>query len=83
MAKKPTEDKIREAAYHLWEKEGHPEGQDDDLWYRAEKDLKKPAPRKKAAAKTPATKAAAKAPATKSAAKKPAAKKPAAKKTTK
>jgi hypothetical protein len=31
------EQKIREAAYRLWEKEGKPQGQDLEHWFTAEK----------------------------------------------
>ncbi|KOX99926.1 DUF2934 domain-containing protein [Pseudomonas nunensis] len=31
------EQKIREAAYQLWEKEGKPQGQDLEHWFTAEK----------------------------------------------
>lgn len=31
------EQKIREAAYRLWEKEGKPQGQEMDHWFTAEK----------------------------------------------
>jgi hypothetical protein len=34
-----TEKAIRETAYYLWEKEGRPEGRDQDHWVRAAKDL--------------------------------------------
>ena len=30
---------IRERAYALWESEGRPEGQEQDYWYRAEREL--------------------------------------------
>ena len=83
--KKVSEDQIREAAYHLWREEGEPQGQDQDIWYRAESDLTAPKPKRKPAAKRAAKPAAKTAAAPKAAAaKKPAAKrKPAAKKTAK
>lgn len=31
------EQKIREAAYRLWEKDGKPQGQDLEYWFTAEK----------------------------------------------
>lgn len=34
---KMDEQKIREAAYQLWEKEGKPQGQDLEHWFTAEK----------------------------------------------
>lgn len=73
--KTPTDEQIREAAYHLWMADGAPDGRDQDYWFEAEKRLTAPkkAPAKKAPAKKTATKAAA--------AKKPAAKKAPAKKT--
>lgn len=81
MAKKTvTEAAIREKAYEMWTADGQPHGQDQEYWYRAEAELKKPArraPAKKPAAK--ATGAAKPAAAKKPAARKPAAKKPAAK----
>ena len=46
-----SEDAIREAAYHLWQAEGQPAGQDQEFWFRAEAALKAPAPRKRAPAK--------------------------------
>jgi hypothetical protein len=30
---------IRNRAYELWEQEGHKEGQPEDYWYRAEREL--------------------------------------------
>lgn len=67
MAKKPTEQELREAAYYLWEQEGRPDGKDFDHWIRANAELGR------AAAVSKATKSAAD--------KSPAAKKPAAKRT--
>ena len=78
MAKaKVPDDHIREAAYHMWKKEGEPHGQDQDYWLRAEAELSGPAPRKAAAKKaaTPKATGTAKAAAKPAAAKKPAAKK--------
>ncbi len=31
-----SQDRIRDIAYALWEKEGHPEGRDEEFWLRAE-----------------------------------------------
>jgi len=68
---KLTEEQIREAAYLKWLEDGAPHGQDQDYWFKAEKELggapAKKAPARKAAAKTPAAKktAAKKAPAKK------------------
>ncbi|SMH53019.1 DUF2934 domain-containing protein [Maritimibacter sp. HL-12] len=63
--RKPTDDEIREAAYHMWLDDGAPEGGDQAYWFRAEAALSaakpKAAPRAKAAAtKAPARKAPAK-----------------------
>ncbi len=33
------EELIRNRAYELWEQEGHKEGQPEDYWYRAEREL--------------------------------------------
>jgi hypothetical protein len=30
------EDEVREIAYKIWEEEGHPEGHDQEHWYKAE-----------------------------------------------
>lgn len=30
-----TEEKIRELAYQLWERDGSPEGKDDEYWHAA------------------------------------------------
>lgn len=30
-----TDEKIRELAYQLWERDGSPQGKDDDYWYAA------------------------------------------------
>lgn len=30
---------IRERAYYIWEEMGKPQGQDSDIWRRAEKDI--------------------------------------------
>ncbi|MDB5530376.1 MAG: hypothetical protein JWR51_3479 [Devosia sp.] len=30
-----TDEKIRELAYQLWERDGSPEGKDDDYWHAA------------------------------------------------
>ncbi len=34
-----TEEQIREAAYYLWEQEGHPEGKDIEHYFRAKEIL--------------------------------------------
>ncbi|MGA2409136.1 MAG: DUF2934 domain-containing protein [Candidatus Binataceae bacterium] len=34
-------DRIREHAYHIWEKEGRPEGRDIDHWTQAEREIGK------------------------------------------
>ena len=76
--RKPTDDEIREAAYHMWIEDGAPHGDDQAYWFKAEQALTgaapKRAPAKKAAAKTPAKKTAAvkAAPKRKAPAKKPA-----------
>jgi hypothetical protein len=31
-----TEEKIRDLAYKLWERDGSPQGKDDDYWFAAE-----------------------------------------------
>jgi hypothetical protein len=35
----PTEQEIRKRAYELWKDAGEPQGQMDQLWYKAEKEL--------------------------------------------
>ena len=48
--------RIADAAYHLWLKEGRPEGQDMDHWLRARAELEaaqSPAPKKRRAAAKP------------------------------
>lgn len=35
----PTEEAVRERAYHLWEEAGRPEGDGVDFWVRAEREL--------------------------------------------
>ena len=88
--RKPTDDEIRDTAYHMWIEDGAPHGDDQAYWFKAEQALIGAAPKKasakkatakKATAKTPAAKktAARKAPAKKAPAKKAAAKKAAAK----
>lgn len=58
-----TEAQIAEAAFHLWETEGRPEGRAEDHWYRAMTSLKAQAtpraPAKARTAKPAAAKAAA------------------------
>ena len=36
----PTEGEIRLRAYHIWQWLGCPEGYEDELWLRAERELK-------------------------------------------
>jgi len=36
---KPTEDQIRIRAHKLWEQAGKPEGQEDEFWHQAEREL--------------------------------------------
>jgi len=36
---KPTEDQIRTRAHELWEQAGKPEGQHEEFWHLAEKEL--------------------------------------------
>jgi Protein of unknown function (DUF2934) len=36
---KPTEEQIRIRAHELWEEAGKPDGQQDEFWHKAEKDL--------------------------------------------
>ena len=48
-----TEEQVREAAYHIWNNEGQPEGQAEEHWFRAlnelqSKDEAKVAPKRKA-----------------------------------
>lgn len=78
------ESRISEAAYHLWVKEGRPEGKDLDLWLKAQAELaatEAPTPKKRRAAAKPKAAAAAARPKTKAAAKPKGAAKP--RKTTK
>lgn len=35
----PSDDEIRERAYHLWEEAGRPDGDGVDFWVRAEEEL--------------------------------------------
>jgi hypothetical protein len=35
----PSHDDISRRAFHLWEREGRPEGKDKDHWWRAEREL--------------------------------------------
>ena len=56
MAKPEIEEShVREAAYHLWLKEGCPDGRDEDHWHKAraqlEADRLQPAPKARRAAK--------------------------------
>jgi hypothetical protein len=60
--RQPTEDEIRARAKRYYEEAGAPEGQDEEFWLRAERDLReqKPAsndPRTPAPASTPETSA--------------------------
>lgn len=68
---------LREAAYHLWLKDGQPEGRAEHYWFRAMETLKtEPAkPRKAAATKRRSQSAAAKSSTAKPRARKAAAKK--------
>ena len=61
---KHDESRISEAAYHLWVKEGRPEGKDLDLWLKAQAELQAaeaPAPKKRRAPAKPKAAAAPKA----------------------
>jgi hypothetical protein len=35
----PNENDIRSRAFDLWQREGSPEGRDNDFWYQAEREL--------------------------------------------
>jgi hypothetical protein len=35
----PAQDKNRDRAYELWEKNGKPEGKEDEFWAQAEREL--------------------------------------------
>lgn len=72
--RKPTDEEIREAAYHMWIEDGAPHGDDQAYWYKAEEALTGAAPKKAPARKAPAKKttAAKEAPKRKAPAKKPA-----------
>jgi hypothetical protein len=37
---KPEEEQIRVRAHALWELAGKPDGQDDEFWHEAEKEIK-------------------------------------------
>ena len=37
----PTEEDIRKRAYQLWKSAGKPNGNPDDFWYQAEKEILK------------------------------------------
>ena len=42
MAKgKPEDDRIQEAAYHIWNREGRPEGKAEEHWFRAIEELQR------------------------------------------
>jgi hypothetical protein len=41
---KPTEQQIRVRAHELWEQAGKPDGQQDEFWHKAEKQLSQDAP---------------------------------------
>jgi hypothetical protein len=41
---KPTEQQIRVRAHELWEEAGKPDGQQDEFWHKAEKQLSQGAP---------------------------------------
>ena len=36
----PIDESIRKKAYYLWELAGRPEGQNEQFWFQAEKELK-------------------------------------------
>jgi hypothetical protein len=36
----PTEKEIMERAYEIWERNGRPEGRENDFWYQAEQELR-------------------------------------------
>ena len=36
----PTEREIRERAHQIWEREGKPEGREDEFWKLAEQELR-------------------------------------------
>ena len=36
---KPTEQQIKVRAFELWEKNGQPEGKEDEFWHLAEQEL--------------------------------------------
>jgi hypothetical protein len=35
-----TEDQVRQRAFELWEKRGHPEGHEAEFWLQAERELR-------------------------------------------
>ena len=37
---KPSEEEIRKRAHQLWEKNGKPEGREDEFWHLAEHELR-------------------------------------------
>lgn len=37
---KPSEEEIRKRAHQLWEKNGKPEGREDEFWHLAEQELR-------------------------------------------
>ena len=39
QSSKPTESEVRQRAYELWEKAGQPEGDGQQFWLEAEKEL--------------------------------------------
>jgi hypothetical protein len=41
----PTREQIIHRAYELWEKNGKPEGRDQEFYHQAEKELKEAPPR--------------------------------------
>jgi hypothetical protein len=36
---RPNDEKIKMRAYEIWEREGRPDGREDEHWHRAEKDV--------------------------------------------
>jgi hypothetical protein len=39
---KPTDEQIRQRAHELWQEAGRPEGQQDQFWFEAERELTRP-----------------------------------------
>ena len=40
IMEKPTEEQIRKRAQELWEQAGKPEGRDEEIWHKAERELR-------------------------------------------